>query len=141
MAESYKNIIDLVGKTRLNIDDSVLKDLEDTQMSAADGAMQNAKAQMDTTQSALNKAKEELEKAKERGNQDDIDKWEKDIETLNETLMADQEAFMSSWETALQTAADIFTAQMDRAFENLEDDLAGTFKSFDQLNAAMDRQQ
>ena len=141
MAESYKNIIDLVGKTRLNIDDSVLKDLEDTQMSAADGAMQNAKAQMDTTQSALNKAKEELEKAKERGNQDDIDKWEKDIETLNETLMADQEAFMNSWETALQTAADIFTAQMDRAFENLEDDLAGTFKSFDELNAAMDRQQ
>ena len=141
MVESYKNIIDLVGKTRLNIDDSVLKDLEDTQMSAANGAMQNAKAQMDTTQSALNKAKEELEKAKERGNQDDIDKWEKDIETLNETLMADQEAFMSSWETALQTAADIFTAQMDRAFENLEDDLAGTFKSFNELNAAMDRQQ
>jgi adenylate cyclase len=31
MAESYKNIIDLVGKTRLNIDDSILKDLEDTQ--------------------------------------------------------------------------------------------------------------
>lgn len=141
MAESYKNIIDLVGKTRLNIDDSVLKDLENTQMSAANGAMQNAKAQMDTTQSALDNAKAQLQKAKARGNKDDIEKWEKDIETLNETLMADQEAFMSSWETALQTAADIFTAQMDRAFENLEDDLAGTFKSFDELNAAMDRQQ
>lgn len=141
MAESYKNIIDLVGKTRLKIDDAVLKDLEDTQMAAADGAMQNAKAQMDTTQSALNKAKEELQKAKERGNQDDIDKWEKDIEALNQALMEDQEAFMSSWETALQTAADIFTAQMDRAFENLEDDLAGVFKSFDEFNATMDRQQ
>lgn len=141
MAESYKNIIDLVGKTRLNIDNSILKDLEDTQMKAADGAMKNAKAQMETTQSALNKAKEELEKAKERGNKDDIEKWEKDIETLNNTLMEDQEAFMSSWETALQTATDIFTAQMDRAFEKLEDDLAGIFKSFDELGATMDKQQ
>ena len=141
MAESYKNIIDLVGKTRLKLDNSILKDLEETQMNAMTESMRNTKAQMDTTQNALNKAKEELEKARQRGNQEDIEKWEQDIETLNETLMADQEAFMSSWETALQTAADIFTTQMDRAFENLEDDLAGIFKSFDEFNAAMDKQQ
>jgi hypothetical protein len=56
---------------------------------------------MNTTQSALNTAKAELQKAKDRGNQDDIDKWEKEIETLNQTLMEDQENFMNSWESAL----------------------------------------
>lgn len=141
MAESYKNIIDLVGKTRLKLDNSILKDLEETQMNAMTESMRNTKAQMDTTQNALNKAKEELEKARQRGNQEDIEKWEQDIETLNKTLMEDQENFVSSWEAALQTAADIFTTQMDRAFENLEDDLAGIFKSFDEFNAAMDKQQ
>lgn len=141
MAESYKNIIDLVGKTRLKLDNSILKDLEETQMNAMTESMRNTKAQMDTTQNALNKAKEELEKARQRGNQEDIEKWEQDIETLNKTLMEDQENFVSSWGAALQQAADIFTDQMDRAFEELEDDLAGTFKSFDELSAAMDRQQ
>ena len=141
MAESYKNIIDLVGKTRLKLDNSILKDLEETQMNAMTESMSNAKAQMDTTQNALNKAKEELEKARQRGSQEDIEKWEKDIETLNETLMEDQENFVSSWEAALQQAADIFTDQINRAFEELEDNLAGTFKSFDELSAAMDKQQ
>ena len=141
MAESYKNIIDLVGKTRLGIDNSVLKDLEDTQLKAAKGAMANAKAQMDTTAAALEDAKKQLADAELRGDTHDIEKWKADIESLNETLMADQESFMSSWESALQTATDVFTAQMERAFEELEDNLAGSnFKSLDALSAHMDQQ-
>ena len=45
----------------------------------------------------------------------------------------------SSWQDALQVAADNFTAKMDRAFENLEDNLAGSFKSFEEMDAAMEQ--
>ena len=138
MAESYKNIIDIVGKTRIGIDDAILKDLEDTQLKASQGAMVNAKAQMDTTKKALDEAKKSLDNA---ANEDDIKFWEETVKQLDQQLMEDQENFTSSWQEALQVAADNFTAQMDRAFEHLEDNLAGAAKSFDELNAHMERQQ
>jgi hypothetical protein len=37
----------------LGIDDSILEELENTQVSAAEGAMANAKVQMETTAHAL----------------------------------------------------------------------------------------
>ena len=139
MAESYKNIIDLVGKDALGLDDSVLEDLEYTAAAAAKGNMANAKTQMETTQTNLNTAKEKLADAQKGDDEDAIEYWKNVVEELDNQLMEDQENFMTSWQDALQVAADNFTAKMDRAFENLEDNLAGSFKSFEEMEAAMDQ--
>ena len=138
MAQSYKDIIGLIGKSRLGIDNAILKDLEATQQKSANAYMANAKVQMESTAAALKEAQESLANAVD---DESREMWQGVVDELGVQLMEDQEAFMSSWNDALQTAADNFTAQMDRAFENLEKSLTGIFGSFDQLSNYMEQQQ
>jgi hypothetical protein len=50
MVENYKNIIDIVGKDRLGISDTILKELNDAADKAAKGTYENAAAKMKFSQ-------------------------------------------------------------------------------------------
>ena len=139
MVQSYKDMVDIVGKDQLGLDDAILADMEATQIAAAKGAMENAKMQMETTKQAL-------EQARQNANDTSLDEesrkmWAETAKQLDEQLMEDQEAFMTSWTDALQLAADNFESQMQRAFDNLEKGLTGVFGSFEALTTHMEQQE
>ena len=140
IVDTYKNMIDIVGKDRLGIDEAFMQDLEATKMSAAEGKVANAKTQVDTTKNALAKAREELANT-DKSDTESIKKWEKDIEALESQLRLDEQAFTEAWAESLTTAAEIFSDQMSRAFDDMEDQLAGTFKSLADLRAQYDKDQ
>jgi hypothetical protein len=55
--------------------------------------------------------------------------------------MLDEQAFTEAWAESLTTAADIFSDQMSRAFDDMEKELSGTFKSLADLRAQYDKDQ
>lgn len=136
---NYQNMIDVIGKKTLGIDDKFLEDMEEVTISASQGAVENAKAQMDTTAKALEDAKQKM--AESEVGSDTYKYWANVVDELDQQLLEDQENFTSTWSDSLQTAADIFEAQMNRAFDNLDDQLAGSFGSLEDLSASFTQSQ
>ena len=139
--ENYQNIIDTVGKSRLDIDDAILADLEAQSVAAANGRLANAKAQLEFTEESLQKARDAYDEAVARGDEASMEHWGEVVEKINAQLMEDQENFTSSWAEALQTAAEVFEAQMSRAFDKLDKKLAGTFGTLEKLAESYEQQQ
>lgn len=133
VAENYKSIAELTG----NDDDEYLKELEQAQLNADNERLAAAKTSMETTQQHLDEAKAALATAGE----DERDFWETQVNTLEAQLLEDQETFTSTWSECLQNAADIFEAQMERTFDDLDKRLAGSFDSLAQLSQSYEQQQ
>lgn len=147
---NFQNIIDTVGEGILGISEEQRKEMEQMSLDAANGRLATNKAKMEFTQSSLktvNDTISDMEKSGKKtmkdseGKEQTLEWWKEQQATLNQQLLTDQEAFTSSWADALQVAADIFQAQMDRAFDDMDDKLAGTYGSLAELQTAFDQDQ
>ena len=114
MLDTYRNIIDVVGKDTLGIDDSFIGGLADKQIQGAINSLEATKDAYDSIVATQAKAQEELEKARTRKDEESVKYWEETLETLNENAREAQSELLSSWENALSTIADQFEATVER---------------------------
>lgn len=139
LIKSYQNIVDIVGKDKLGVNDSTLKALETANNAAAQASLNNAKAQKEATESALANAKSN--KAMYEAGTEEYEHWLAVEEELSKQLEEDTATFMSSWENALTTAYETFASETQRAIENLSDFMAGAnFDSMDELSKSFNQQ-
>lgn len=138
--ENYKNMIDIVGKEYLKIDNTALGDL-------SQAMVENNINRVTATRDALKaltqtqiEAREAYEAALQRGNENDIQYWKETLDTIGEEVEAAEEEMMQAWEDALQAAADAFEEAVERAIENFEKALL-PFGTLDEFSDAYEKQQ
>ena len=140
LIQNYRNIIDIVGKDKLGINDATLKALEQANNAAAQASLNNARVQKEATASALENAK--ANKAMYEEGTEEYELWQKTEEELSKQLEEDTANFMSSWESALTTAYETFTSETERAIEELSNFMAGiNFDSMSDLAKSFEWQQ
>ena len=134
--QSYRDIIDLVGKDTLNVSDDMLDTLNQMTVSMSQNSLKTAKAQLEANKSNLQKAREELMQAT---NETERKRWQQIIDDLEVRVREGEETILSSWQDALQATTDAFEDALERIGQAFEDAAAGIYESLDALQSAYDQ--
>lgn len=136
ITQSYQNIVDIVGKKFLGVSNDLIDKMNKSVVSQSQDLLKANKAKMEALQASYDQLKNEDtsgwsdQALKER--QQLLDKMEDELQSA-------KEAFMSSWEEALQASADRYAQAVDNIIEEFSDKIAGLYGSLDELQEAYDR--
>lgn len=142
--DTYKNVIDLVGRKNLGVSADYMNKLSQSQVNNSIAATKAAKEQLEFNKQALQQLKEERDTAL-AGAQTDEDRarmeqdWKETIKTAEEEVRSLEEAVQSSWTDALTAAAEAFETSVNLAAEAFEEVMSGIYGTFDSLQKAFDR--
>lgn len=123
LLETHKNIVDVVGRKYLNIDNEVLGAMAEARTNLAQSSVEAAAATYEANKATLESAKQELEKAKLSGDEDSIKEWEEFVKSVEKTTNESEEAMMDALVTAMETAGDVFEETVQRVMETLNEAL------------------
>ena len=136
---SFKNIIDIVGKDALGISDATMSALTQAGVDNANNKLGASKAKLDALKASEEETRQRLEKARAEGNETEVEALEETLEHIEEQTQAAEEEMMGNWEAALQAAADAFDQAVDSTISSFEKAMAGTFGSLEELQAGFDQ--
>ena len=138
ITESYKNIVDIVGKKFLGVSNELLDKMNEATVKQSTDLLEANKAKMEAVQSAY----DALLNTDTSGWSEQAKKQrEEQLKEMEAELQGAKEAFMSSWEEALQASADRYAAAVDNIISEFEDTIAGLYGSLDELQEAFNRAQ
>lgn len=137
---SYKNIIDLIGRKTTNVTDEIMQGLNRSIIQASTDALRVAKATYDMNKQALVDAQEERAKAEAEGRTKDVKMWDETIETIEEKVRDSESSMLDAWSSALEEAANAFEESVEMAIAAAEKSMSGMYDSFDQMKTAFDQQ-
>ena len=138
MMQSYRNIVDIVGKENLGVSNTMLEAIGQGQVENKIDSLGGQKARVDSLKAMIADAEK---KAASATTKEDKDKWKENIEEMKKELADAEEDFMGSWEEALQSIQEQFELAVSNAIETFSDALAGPLAgSLDELQASFDRQ-
>ena len=140
LLESYKNIIDLVGKDNLGISDQMIQELRKAQVEGSISAVKASKATLDMNKKALADTEAEFASIQDNLSEEDKKRWEETIDTMKEKVREGESELQASFETSLQTAADAFASAVEDATNALKDAMAGMAGSADDMARNFEQQ-
>ncbi len=147
---SYKNIIDLVGKQNLGIDSKFMGDINQAIFDTSANSLRANKAKLDATRDAYqdvydmaqtaNAKWQEAQANSENYTEAELDELEATAAAFNDSLSEmetevqnAEQAFLTSWQDALQAAADMYNQAVENAISDFEDTMSAGFGSLDSL--------
>ena len=147
---SYKNIIDLVGKQNLGIDSKFMGDINQAIFDTSANSLRANKAKLDATREAYqdvyemaqtaNAKWQEAQANSENYTEAELDELEATAAAFDDALSEmetevqnAEEAFLTSWQDALQAAADMYNQAVENAISDFEDTMSAGFGSLDSL--------
>ena len=136
MLSGYRNIIDLVGKDMLGIDNETLKNLSKTQIKTANDAVAIAKNKLDANRATLIDYQDKLANAE---NEDDKKKWEEKVKEATEAVQEAEEELNSSLQTALETTIDDFKLTVETIAESFSKAVSGIYGTIENMRNEWDR--
>ena len=130
ITSTYRNIIDLTGRTMSGFNSSMLKSINDATVAQAKANLSANKTKYDTVKVEYEEAKKAYEAAQASYAEGGIDaaalKAAKDTyQSAQDNMNEAQESFLSSWEAALQAAADAFQSNMEAAMRDVGEMMSG----------------
>lgn len=131
--DSYRNIIDIVGKDALGISDDMMKMFDETAVDTAMDALTVSKTKYDTLLEQYNITKKEYNAAIAAGNTEEAERLAEVLDGVEEEMQDAQNDMMSDWENALEKANQLFEENTKRILENFKDAMAGQFESLETL--------
>jgi hypothetical protein len=137
--ENYKNIIDIVGRSYLKVDKELMKTLNQATINNAINKVKGTKDAYDALVVSQAEAERALQEAIARGNEIDIEAWEKDLEEIQKKVNDAQENMMQAWEDALQSCAEMFEMAVEDAIDNFNKAML-PFGSLEEFQDAYDKQ-
>ena len=115
--ESYKNIIDIVGKDTLGLSDAFMATLNQSSIDNAINKVTATKKSYETMIDAQSQAEQALEEAKARNDEASIKMWEENLQSITEEAQSAREEMLSAWEDALNGIAEQFEATVERVVD------------------------
>ena len=130
ITSTYRNIIDLTGRTMSGFNSTMLKSINDAIAAQSIAKLEANKTKYDTVKVEYDEAKAAYEAAQASYAAGGIDaaalKAAKDTyQAAQDNMNEAQETFLSSWEEALQAAADAFQSNMEAAVRDIGDMMSG----------------
>lgn len=130
ITSTYRNIIDLTGRTMSGFNSSMLKSINDATVAQAKANLSSNKTKYDTVKVEYEEAKKAYEAAQASYTEGGIDaaalKAAKDTyQAAQDNINEAQENFLSSWEATLQAAADAFQSNMEAAIRDVGEMMSG----------------
>ena len=115
--ESYKNIIDIVGKDTLGLSDAFMATLNQSSIDNAINKVTATKKSYEAMIDAQSQAEQALEEAKARNDEASIKMWEENLQSITEEAQSAREEMLSAWEDALDGIAEQFEATVERVVD------------------------
>ena len=142
VTETYKNIIDIVGKKILDPTGTLSNRLNRTSFEQARSLTQASKSELELAEKSLAKAKKTRAKLAARYGDDDqiVKDWDKQVKELEDKRDEAYENWLSNWEAECQAARDIYEDSMNTILTNFESKISGLAGSLDALSDAYERQ-
>lgn len=130
ITSTYRNIIDLTGRTMSGFNSTMLKSINDAIAAQSVAKLETNKTKYETIKTEYDEAKAAYEAAQTSYAEGGIDaaalKAAKDTyQAAQDNMNEAQEAFLSSWEEALQAAADAFQSNMEAAVRDIGEIMSG----------------
>ena len=142
--DTYKNVVDLVGRKNLGLGAEYMAKLSQQQVDNSIEAARVAKEQLEFNKQALKSLKDQRDEAMRNATTEEervkIEKeWKDTIDNAEQQVQELEETVQSSWVDSLTTAAEAFRTSVDLAAEAFEDAMTGIYGSFERLQMAFDR--
>lgn len=142
--DTYKNVVDLVGRKNLGLSAEYMAKLSQQQVDNSIEAARIAKEQLEFNKQALKSLKDQRDEAMRNAATEEervkIEKeWKDTIDNAEQQVQELEETVQSSWVDSLTTAAEAFRTSVDLAAEAFEDAMTGIYGSFERLQMAFDR--
>lgn len=141
--ETYKNIIDIIGKKVIDPTGQTTLMLTKTLYTQSQANTRALQDQLDFQLSAVKRYEEaiaELEADNRYGEHDDtIKEFKEQLKEAQQAYESTQESWLSSWESTVQAAADIYEAELNQILEDFNKSVAGLMGSLDKLSERYSR--
>lgn len=136
ITQSYQNIVSIVGKKFLGVSNDLMDKMSKSMVTQSQDLLAANKAKMEALQASY----DQLLSEDTTGWSDQALKERQELlDKMKGELQGAKEAFMSSWEEALQASADHYAKIVDSIIEQFEDKIAGLYGTLDELQEAYDR--
>ena len=142
VTETYKNIIDVVGKRILDPTGKITKALDDAAFNSARNLTKSNKSTLDFAENALNEAKKTRDSlAKQYGEDNEtVKKWDEQVKELEDKRDEAYSNWLDSWEAECEAARTTFEDTLESIVTNFETKISGLAGNLDMLNDAYERQ-
>lgn len=142
VTETYKNIIDVVGKRILDPTGKITKALDDAAFNSAKNLTKSNKSTLDFAENALKEAKKTRDSLAEQYGEDNetVRKWDEQIKELEDKRNEAYSDWLDAWEAECEAARTTFEDTLESIVTNFETKISGLAGSLDMLNDAYERQ-
>lgn len=142
VTETYKNIIDVVGKRILDPTGKITKALDDAAFNSARNLTKSNKSTLDFAENALNEAKKTRDSlAKQYGEDNEtVRKWDEQVKELENKRDEAYSDWLDAWEAECEAARTTFEDTLESIITNFETKISGLAGNLDMLNDAYERQ-
>lgn len=142
VTETYKNIIDIVGKRILDPTGKITKALDDAAFNSAKNLTKSNKSTLDFAENALKEAKKTRDSlAKQYGEDNEtVRKWDEQVKELEDKRDEAYSDWLDAWEAECEAARTTFEDTLESIITNFETKISGLAGSLDMLNDAYERQ-
>lgn len=142
VTETYKNIIDVVGKRILDPTGKITKALDDAAFNSAKNLTKSNKSTLDFAENALKEAKKTRDSlAKQYGEDNEtVRKWDEQVKELEDKRDEAYSDWLDAWEAECEAARTTFEDTLESIITNFETKISGLTGSLDMLNDAYERQ-
>lgn len=139
--QNYQDLIDSTGKKILGISNFAILQLNQASQQLSQDSLKTTKNQYDSLLKIQKETEEKLQKAIYEGaSEQTIKYWQDNLENINAEVDEAKSLLLETWQTALETAADIFNQEVELAIEEMENTLSGTFGNLSYLQNAYSQQ-
>ena len=142
VTETYKDIIDVVGKRILDPNGKITKALDDAAFNSARNLTKSNKSTLDFAENALKEAKKTRDSlAKQYGEDNEtIRKWDEQVKELEDKRDEAYSNWLDAWESECEAARTTFEDTLESIVTNFETKISGLAGNLDMLNDAYERQ-
>lgn len=142
VTETYKNIIDVVGKRILDPTGKITKALDDAAFNSVKNLTKSNKSTLDFAENALKEAKKTRDSlAKQYGEDNEtVRKWDEQVKELEDKRDEAYSDWLDAWEAECEAARTTFEDTLESIITNFETKISGLASSLDMLNDAYERQ-
>lgn len=138
--QSYRNIVDIVGKDTLGITGEFMNNLAQGTVDNAIDKLKGTKKNYETIMNARDEASKNLAAAEAQQDEASIKMWKDTLDQINEEVESSNEEMMQAWEDALSGIAEQFENTMNDLVDKFNDSVYA-LGGLDALNDDFSRQQ
>ena len=136
VTETYKDIIDIVGKKVLDASGELTNELNRANFNMQRNNTAALQSELDSIDSMIADQKKLIEQTEDEETVRQLNEQLKEMEDKRDSTY---ESWLESWEAECQAAADIYTETLEQIVSNFEDSIAGAMGSLSELSEEFDR--